>query len=373
MRNNFWSLAGLTASLLAGSAMAQTSGSSSDSWMDDWMNGGQWYVGAKAGGNWVGHDTRLRSNAFSAPIAGSATYDDGYVGALQGGYAFNNGVSLELEGAMRYNDVDHIRGYHGAFSRGSMRDYAVMANVLYDLPMPALGMPDFPFQPYVGAGVGMADYVPYHIRSDAMPYPAEIGGPDKWGLAYQAIAGVRYNLMENVDLSLEYRFFSRTDENYPRGVTNDYDAHSALIGVRYSFGAPAQVEETKQAAYIPPPAAAPAAPRNYLVFFDFNKSDLTSAARGIVDQAASNAESSHVTQLEVTGYTDTVGSDAYNMRLSRRRAESVSAELQAKGVPASEIAIYAKGKHDLLVPTADGVREPQNRRVQIVYSGGPTS
>ena len=80
-----------------------------------------------------------------------------------------------------------------------------------------------------------------------------------------------------------------------------------------------------------------------------------------------------VTKLEVTGHTDTVGSDAYNMRLSRRRAESVAAELEKQGVPSSEIAIFAKGKRDLLVPTADGVKEPQNRRVQIVYADGASS
>jgi len=80
-----------------------------------------------------------------------------------------------------------------------------------------------------------------------------------------------------------------------------------------------------------------------------------------------------VTQITVTGHTDTVGSDAYNMRLSKRRAESVAAELEAKGIPSGEIALVAKGKRDLLVPTADGVREPQNRRVEIVYGGGPNS
>jgi outer membrane protein OmpA-like peptidoglycan-associated protein len=106
-----------------------------------------------------------------------------------------------------------------------------------------------------------------------------------------------------------------------------------------------------------------------MVFFDFNKSDLTPQAVAIVDQAAANAGPAKVTRIDVTGHTDTVGSDAYNMRLSRRRAESVAAELEAKGVPSSEIAIYAKGKHDLLVPTGDGVKEPQNRRVQIVYEG----
>ncbi len=124
-------------------------------------------------------------------------------------------------------------------------------------------------------------------------------------------------------------------------------------------------------AYVPPSAAAPApAPRSYLVFFDFNKSDLTPQATEIVDTAAKNAGPAKVTQLTVTGHTDTVGSDAYNMRLSRRRAESVAAQLEKDGIPSSEIEIVAKGKRDLLVPTGDGVREPQNRRVQIVYGDG---
>ena len=144
------------------------------------------------------------------------------------------------------------------------------------------------------------------------------------------------------------------------------------FSLKYRFAA-ADTAEQVAAAYVPPPAVAPtAAPKSYLVFFDFNKSDLTAQAVTIVDTAARNAGPAKVTQLTVTGHTDTVGSDAYNMRLSRRRAESVAAQLEQDGIPASEIEIVAKGKRDLLVPTADGVKEPQNRRVQIVY-GGPTS
>jgi iron complex outermembrane receptor protein len=150
-----------------------------------------------------------------------------------------------------------------------------------------------------------------------------------------------------------------------------------MIGaqIRYHFG-PGEAPAEAPAAYVPPPAVAPApAPvaGSYMVFFDFNKSDLTPEAISIVDQAAKNAGPAKATELTVTGHTDTVGSDAYNMRLSRRRAESVAAELEKDGIPSSEIAIVAKGKRDLLVPTKDGVREPQNRRVTIVYDGGPTS
>jgi outer membrane protein OmpA-like peptidoglycan-associated protein len=143
--------------------------------------------------------------------------------------------------------------------------------------------------------------------------------------------------------------------------------------VTYRFSEPSAEPAAAPAAYVPPPVQAPMAPKSYLVFFDFNKSDLTPQAVTIVDQAARNAAPAKVTQLTVTGHTDTVGSDAYNMRLSRRRAESVAAQLEKDGIPSSEIAIVAKGKRDLLVPTADGVKEPQNRRVQIVYDNGATS
>jgi iron complex outermembrane receptor protein len=171
------------------------------------------------------------------------------------------------------------------------------------------------------------------------------------------------------------RYFSEILPGSVIGFVDGNVSPPATYGVDLSFkwggfSAPAETA----AVYTPPPVQAPTpAPRSYLVFFDFNKSDLTPQAVEIVDTAAKNAGPAKVTQLTVTGHTDTVGSDVYNMRLSRRRAESVAARLEKDGVPSSEISIVAKGKRDLLVPTGDGVREPQNRRVQIVYEGGPTS
>jgi len=136
------------------------------------------------------------------------------------------------------------------------------------------------------------------------------------------------------------------------------------------FGKPASEPDIVPAEshVMPKPEPKPqAAPLNYLVFFDFKKSDLTADAQRIIKDAATHAAAAGPTKLTVTGHTDTVGSDAYNMRLSQRRAVSVQKELVRDGVPADEIAIFAKGKRDLLVPTPDGVKEPQNRRVQIVF------
>jgi hypothetical protein len=113
-------------------------------------------------------------------------------------------------------------------------------------------------------------------------------------------------------------------------------------------------------------AAAPvAAAKTYLVFFDWNKADLTDRARQIIGDAAT-ARGAGVTRIEVNGYTDRSGSDQYNQGLSVRRANAVAAELLRRGVPRNEIATRGFGESNPLVPTADGVREPQNRRVEII-------
>ncbi|HUZ64591.1 MAG TPA: OmpA family protein, partial [Acetobacteraceae bacterium] len=103
-----------------------------------------------------------------------------------------------------------------------------------------------------------------------------------------------------------------------------------------------------------------------LVFFDWDKSDLTTRARQIISEAAQNSTHVKYTAIDVNGYTDTSGTPAYNMGLSLRRANTVAAELVRDGVPRNVIAIKGFGETHLLVPTGPGVREPQNRRVEII-------
>ncbi len=115
-----------------------------------------------------------------------------------------------------------------------------------------------------------------------------------------------------------------------------------------------------------PAAKAPEAQRQFQVFFDFDKSDITDAAAKVIQAAADAVKAGNVVQLTVTGHTDTVGSAKYNQALSERRAAAVKSGLVADGVSGGEITTLGVGKTGLLVPTADGVREPQNRRAEIV-------
>src|SRR5215475_2771789 len=105
----------------------------------------------------------------------------------------------------------------------------------------------------------------------------------------------------------------------------------------------------------PPPAPPPAPPpmRNFLVFFDFDKSTLTPRAMDIVKQAAEVAKSGQNAKVTCTGHTDTVGPAAYNMALSLRRANTVKNALVKEGVPAASIAVVGRGEEQLLVPTKD--------------------
>ncbi len=104
----------------------------------------------------------------------------------------------------------------------------------------------------------------------------------------------------------------------------------------------------------------------YNVFFDFDDAALTADAGLLLSTILGDIAKDPDAKVQVVGHTDTVGSQDYNLALSQQRADAVAAYLEANGVPAGAISKAAVGQDDLLVQTADGVRNAQNRRVFIV-------
>jgi outer membrane protein OmpA-like peptidoglycan-associated protein len=102
-----------------------------------------------------------------------------------------------------------------------------------------------------------------------------------------------------------------------------------------------------------------------VVFFDWDKSNLSPQAMATISQAAAAYKATGSARISNVGNTDTSGSTDYNMALSIRRADAVKRALIQNGVPAAAIETTGRGPTNLLVPTADGVREPQNRRVEL--------
>jgi outer membrane protein OmpA-like peptidoglycan-associated protein len=342
------------------------------------------YVGAGAGLNMLQDETIAVSPALGT-TAKEVHFDAGWRGLAAVGYGLSGlglPVRLEIEGDYFNNHVQKVMGSGAVSSSGYEQKYGAMGNAYYDVDPSMFGLP-LPVFPYVGIGGG------YLVRElDGFGYSGtsltnhrlfSTGGNKEsyGGFAYQAIAGLSYPLpfYPGLSATVEYRFTGMLDPLTANGghyvstgtaekfgnrdFGNDLN-HSVLVGLRLAFN----VGEAPAPAPAPTPVAAPA--RSYLVFFDWDKAVLTTRARQIIHEAADNSTKVQYTKIEVNGYTDTSGTPQYNQGLSIRRAQAVAAELVRDGVPRAAISIQGFGETHLLVPTGPGVREPQNRRVEII-------
>jgi OOP family OmpA-OmpF porin len=288
----------------------------------------------------------------------------GAVGVVSLGWGFGNGLRAEIEGDYRYNgyrSVSNSLGNSVSINNnnhgGNEQKYGPMVNVLYDFTTLSPVV-----IPYVGAGVG------YQWALEKVNIGNSGGSQTEGAFAYQAILGAAFPIppVPGLAVTAEYRFMGlagnrtyNTSAGNSIQLGNDFN-NSILIGLRYNFLPPPPPPPAPMAA----PAPAPA--RSYLVFFDWDKATLTPRAQQIIAEAAANSTKVKYTQIQVNGYTDTSGTPQYNQGLSIRRAQAVAAELVKDGVPKGAIAIQGFGETHLLVPTGPGVREPQNRRVEII-------
>ncbi len=327
------------------------------------------YVGAGAGVN------ILQTEAVRGRIGGSDyKFDLGPVAVGSIGYGLGNGLRFELQGAYYDNGIHGLKT-GGAFSANNIKgdEYkeGVFINALYDIPL------DQPLVPYVGVGVGYVHNQLSNLSFSGPGYFARSTGQND-NLGVQGIAGVSlpvYDFVPGLSFTAEYRFlgevggrsyggqvFSRAGAgSFKQSFASDDFNHSILIGVRYAFNT---APPPPPPVVAPVPAPAPA--RTYLVFFDWDRADLTDRARQIIAEAAQASTRVQFTKIEVQGNADRSGTPAYNQKLSLRRAQTVAAELVRLGVARTAIDIQAFGDTRPLVPTAPGVREPQNRRVAII-------
>ena len=112
-------------------------------------------------------------------------------------------------------------------------------------------------------------------------------------------------------------------------------------------------------------AAAPA-PEVYLVFFPFNGAAITPVGAKVLDKVAADFRRSKSSAIGIRGYSDLVGPDAYNLKLSQARANAVKNYLIARGIKPGALRTEWFGKRNPRIATADGVRNDQNRRSEIV-------
>ncbi len=317
-----------------------------------------WYLGLSGGLN------ILRDGDVGG--AGRADYDKGWAALGGVGYQFGD-FRLEFEPGYRSNDLDSIR--NAATAGGEVSALSGMLNVYHDF------MPSSQFNPYLGVGAGAA-----RIKADGITRNGvTIADGNDTVFAYQGIAGATYAFTRNLAVDAAYRYFDTQDAKIS-GSDLAYKSHTVTVGLVYRFGQPVMAQAAEPAPAPPPRPAAPppppppapvaqpappAVPNVYIVFFAFDKSEVTPVATQVLDRAIADFRATGSTSIKLEGHADRSGSDKYNVALSKRRSDAVAAYLRSKGIAQSAINEEWFGEARPRVNTPDGVRNDENRRVEI--------
>ena len=404
--------------LLAGAALAAVlaAGSAAQAQPFDFLNlspmtppaPNGFYVGVDGGWHQL-YNNSMSTHSSNLNAAGvpfgwrlSEVKGGGWAAFGRVGYQFTPNWRVELEGG--YRDLQTRRflgsldqaapvgicgigsGPAGCFApHGHFNVATVMANGIYDF------MPQLIVHPFIGGGVGVAraevgQYGQYANVPAGEPGNSTLSINDNdVAFAYQAFAGLSYHATHRLNVDLKYTWLETSDLRYgstssdaniePGTFRSKYRDQTLSLGVRYALGpepAPPPPPPPPPPAPPPPPPPPPPPvqpeapqPREFVVYFPFDQSILTSDAQAVVQQAAQYSQAGGTAQVTVVGHTDTSGSVRYNLRLSERRAKAVADALVGLGVQQGALNVSWVGKTDLAVPTPDGVKEPLNRRTTI--------
>jgi len=225
---------------------------------------------------------------------------------------------------------------------GTIQQMSYMVSGYVDL------LPGAIIVPYVGAGAGMA-FISDGVGSCGMCSTQ---------FAYQSTVGVGFNVNDNLRFDIETRYYGTTSPG-------PYNNNNITTTVRARYKLNQRRDDNQQRRQDDNQQAAVLGSK-LMVFFDWDSVALSPQALGSIRQAAGLYKANGNARITTTGHTDTSGPEAYNMALSLRRANVVKDELVRDGVPAQAIVVVGAGESKPLAPTGDGVREVQNRRVEIV-------
>lgn len=302
-----------------------------------------WYLSIGAGANWVAStepSTRLGDTL-------DTSFDAGW--ALHGsvGYDFDAPVRLEVEFAHRDNDIEEIfESPNGGLPIlhsnviGELTQSSAMLNLLFDVSIGET------VDLTLGGGVGLARA---DLEARSGPILITDSDSDELSFAYQGIAGLGFDLGDQTQLFVEYRYFANHGQNVvtfpppnlPLTDEADFDNHTASVGLRFFFDEP---EAPMEAA--PPPAPPPAPMTSFNVYFDFNKSNLTAEGQAAVAEAVEARKSSDgPITIEIQGDGDA----SMDAQLADRRAAAVKAAAVDLGAPADSVSVETRDGGDATV------------------------
>lgn len=205
--------------------------------------------------------------------------------------------------------------------------------------------------------VNWMDAAGYMDRSRA----AAQGGVSPWNPSDLGVSGEAAGLYSEVSANIAANAAARpaacaeAQALWDQWLESQYQAPGGCLD-------PDEVKAKFDAAYA---ACLGSAPSNYVVYFGFDRSDLTAAARGVISDVVASLQGVASPIVSLVGHADTSGPAAYNVGLSQRRVNRVASAMDQAGVNMAGVTRAARGEAQPAVPTGDGVREPRNRRVEI--------
>ncbi|ATA21514.1 OOP family OmpA-OmpF porin [Gibbsiella quercinecans] len=306
-----------------------------------------WYTGAKLGWSQY-HDTGFYGNGYDNRIGNGPTHENQLGAGAFLGYQANQYLGFELG----YDWLGRMP-YKGSVNNGAFKAQGVQLAAKLSYPI----TDELDVYTRLGGMVWRADSKANYGNG------TRLSNHDT-GVSPLAAVGVEYALTKNWATRLDYQWVNNIGDAGTVGARPDNSMLS--LGVAYRFG------QDEAVAPAPAPAPAPVVETKHFtlksdVLFNFNKSTLKPEGQQALDQLYTQLSSLDPKDgsVVVLGYTDAVGSEQYNQKLSTQRAQSVVDYLVSKGIPADKISARGMGESDPVTGNTCGYKSGRATAAQI--------